>query len=104
MTQGYDAHVLDPLAALQFRTRTYHALVGRLRALSNELCGGRMMLLLEGGYSLAGLARGVADSCRALLGEDPADAAADEEAALEPEPLAEVHELIARVRAIHGIQ
>ena len=33
---------------LQFRSLTYHALGARLKALADELCGGRMVALLEG--------------------------------------------------------
>lgn len=49
---GYDAHWADPLAGLQLRTATYHWLCGALAALAGgmESCGGRVVLVLEGGY------------------------------------------------------
>lgn len=34
---------------LQFRTSTYHALGARLKQLADQLCGGRIVFLLEGG-------------------------------------------------------
>ena len=50
VSAGYDAHWRDPLAGLQMRTSTYHTLAAQLRALADRLCGGRLVLLLEGGY------------------------------------------------------
>ena len=41
-----------------------------LVALAERLCGGRIGVVLEGGYDLQVLALGVADTCRALLGDD----------------------------------
>lgn len=36
-----------PPAGLQFRSATYHALAARLKRLADELCGGRLVFLLE---------------------------------------------------------
>lgn len=47
VSAGYDAHWRDPLANLQFRTSTFHWLVQQTRALAEELCGGRVMFVLE---------------------------------------------------------
>jgi acetoin utilization deacetylase AcuC-like enzyme len=52
VSAGYDAHWRDPLAGLQMRTATYHHLAAQLQALADRLCGGRLVLLLEGGYDL----------------------------------------------------
>jgi hypothetical protein len=32
---------------LQFRSATYHSLGARLKTLADELCGGRLLFLLE---------------------------------------------------------
>ena len=48
VSAGYDAHWRDPLAGLNYRTGTYHRLCARLKALADELCGGRCVFLLEG--------------------------------------------------------
>ena len=45
----------DPLAGLQFRTTTFNLLGRALKALADELCGGRVVFLLEGGYDLKAL-------------------------------------------------
>lgn len=52
----------------QYRAGTYHRLSARVKELADELCGGRCVFLLEGGYDLQGLSEGVTDSFRALLG------------------------------------
>lgn len=52
VSAGYDAHWRDPLAGLQMRTATFHRLAAQLHALADRLCGGRLVLLLEGGYNL----------------------------------------------------
>lgn len=47
---GYDAHWRDPLEHLQWQSGTYHGLATAVRGLAAELCGGRLLMLLEGGY------------------------------------------------------
>ena len=67
---GWDAHWRDPLAQLQY-TLTGQAWVCRqLVQAAEELCGGRLVALLEGGYDTEVLAHGVANLARALGGRD----------------------------------
>lgn len=47
VSAGYDAHFRDPLAGLSFGTSTFHHLVGECKAMANQLCGGRMVVVLE---------------------------------------------------------
>jgi acetoin utilization deacetylase AcuC-like enzyme len=102
VSAGYDAHWRDPLAGLSFRTGTYHRLSARLRELSTELCGGRVVFLLEGGYDLVGLGEGVADSFRALLGdasgEDPGGIPG-----LTEEPTDKVRAVLTEAKAMHQL-
>jgi acetoin utilization deacetylase AcuC-like enzyme len=65
----YDAHVLDPLAGLQFTTDTFYMLSSSIKQLAKELCGGRSIFFLEGGYNLESLSSSVADTFRAFLDE-----------------------------------
>jgi len=99
---GYDAHWRDPLAGMMWRDSTYHCICSSLRALADKHCSGRLVLLLEGGYDLRGLARGAADSFAALLGLPPGESDPDEKALL-PEPAEGVAKVIAEARAIHGL-
>jgi acetoin utilization deacetylase AcuC-like enzyme len=71
VSAGYDAHWDDPLGPLSLSVAGYAALTQRLAALAGAICGGRIVLVLEGGYSLAALAGGVVAALRVLMGDDP---------------------------------
>ena len=60
---GFDAHEDDPLAAMRVTRSGYAALTAIVRALADELSGGRMLFVLEGGYSLRGLREGIGRAC-----------------------------------------
>jgi len=67
VSAGYDAHWDDPLAALSLSLSGYFSLCRGLVQLADELCAGRLVFVLEGGYHLGVLAHGVANAIRALL-------------------------------------
>ncbi|GMH34038.1 hypothetical protein BSKO_01872 [Bryopsis sp. KO-2023] len=69
VSAGYDAHWRDPLAGLQFQTVTYHHLVQSVYSLAKQLCGGRCVFMLEGGYDAKALGESVVDSMLGALGE-----------------------------------
>jgi acetoin utilization deacetylase AcuC-like enzyme len=69
---GFDAFWADPLAMLRLSIGgAYTFLLRSARDLAAELCGGRLVVGLEGGYDLRALAAGADAVCRLLLGEDP---------------------------------
>ena len=68
---GFDAHFLDPLAMMSLSVDGYGALMSRLRALAEELCGGKLVVALEGGYDLDAIAWGVRRTVEVLLGRHP---------------------------------
>jgi acetoin utilization deacetylase AcuC-like enzyme len=69
---GFDAFWADPLAMLRLSIGgAYTFLLRSARDLATELCGGRLVVGLEGGYDLRALAAGANAVCRLLLGEDP---------------------------------
>jgi len=55
VSAGFDAHRLDPLAQVQAEAADYRWLGERIGALARESAGGRVVSLLEGGYSLEAL-------------------------------------------------
>lgn len=69
---GFDAHADDPLAAMQLSPSAFHAMTSQVRALAEETCAGRLVLLLEGGYALSGLREGCDAVLQALLLSEPA--------------------------------
>jgi acetoin utilization deacetylase AcuC-like enzyme len=72
VSAGYDAHWDDPLGPLSLSAAGFGALTQRLVALAGEVCGGKIALVLEGGYSLRALAAGVVASLLVLRGREPA--------------------------------
>jgi acetoin utilization deacetylase AcuC-like enzyme len=65
ISAGFDAHQDDPLAELQWSTEDFRWLTRQLCALAAELCEGRIVSTLEGGYDLSALA----ESARAHVEE-----------------------------------
>jgi len=68
VSAGYDAHWAEPLAGLMLTCTGLAHLTRTLIGLAIELCGGRIVFTLEGGYNLDAQAHGVANAVRALLG------------------------------------
>lgn len=52
---GFDAHWLDHSSLLGLSTQGYYDLVAGIRDLAEQLCQGRLVLVLEGGYNLRSL-------------------------------------------------
>ncbi len=55
---GFDAHVDDPLAAMQVTGAGFAAMTAIVRALAEATCGGRVACVLEGGYAASSLYEG----------------------------------------------
>ncbi|MGC9358873.1 MAG: histone deacetylase family protein [Anaerolineae bacterium] len=98
VSMGYDGHWADPLTWLLYSLRGLYLAVARLVDLSEELCRGRMALVLEGGYDLEALGHGVAGTLSALQGKDYPDPLGP---ATEPEPSIEA--LVARIASRHPL-
>jgi acetoin utilization deacetylase AcuC-like enzyme len=67
ISAGFDAHELDPLGGLQFTDEDYLWITRELMRVADETARGRVVSVLEGGYSLEGLASGTAAHVRALM-------------------------------------
>jgi acetoin utilization deacetylase AcuC-like enzyme len=63
VSAGFDAHAADPLASMRLSTHAYAWFCAQLAELARDCCGGRIALLLEGGYDLHALG----ESARASL-------------------------------------
>jgi acetoin utilization deacetylase AcuC-like enzyme len=94
---GFDAHEDDPLAAMRVTRAGYAAMTAIVRALADELSGGRMLFVLEGGYSLRGLREGTQAVLAGLLGEPPALPAARDLV-----PGSALERLVARSAQVHA--
>ena len=56
ISAGFDAHQDDPLAELNWATEDFRWLTRKLCGIAAEVCGGRVVSTLEGGYDLTALA------------------------------------------------
>lgn len=68
LSAGYDAHIEDPLAECHMTDDGFAALTSLMRSLCVDELGVPLGAVLEGGYALGALARGVAVTLEALSG------------------------------------
>ena len=73
VSAGFDAHWRDPLANIGWSLTGCYQLCKDLVDLAAELCQGRIVFTLEGGYNLDVLAPGVGNVFRALLANPNVD-------------------------------
>jgi acetoin utilization deacetylase AcuC-like enzyme len=66
VSAGFDAHEDDPLAMMTMTTSGFARLATLLRDAAEELCDGRIVLVLEGGYNLRALGESVVATLNAL--------------------------------------
>lgn len=71
VSSGFDAHESDPLASLRVSRRGFLEMTRIVRAIAERCCDGRLLFVLEGGYSSRGLREGTEAVIDALL-ETPA--------------------------------
>ncbi|KPK82957.1 MAG: histone deacetylase [Phycisphaerae bacterium SM23_33] len=66
ISAGFDAHADDPLGEMKLSARAFADLTRIVKAIADECCQGRLVSVLEGGYTPAGLARSVEAHVAAL--------------------------------------
>ena len=67
ISAGFDAHRDDPLASLNWSTEDFAWLTAELCVLAEELCQGRIVSTLEGGYDLKALAQATRAHVKELI-------------------------------------
>lgn len=67
VSAGFDGHQDDPLGPLRITDGGFEQLLDRLASWATELCGGRWLAVLEGGYDLPALSRGMVALAGRLL-------------------------------------
>jgi acetoin utilization deacetylase AcuC-like enzyme len=65
---GFDAHVEDDMAMLQFKDADYRWVTEQVMAVAERHAKGRIVSMLEGGYALSALGRSVVQHLRVLAG------------------------------------
>ncbi len=74
---GQDASATDPLGRMSITVGGFRALADRAVALAGELCGGKLVVMLEGGYSLLHLPLANLAILEGLIGLPPTFAGRD---------------------------
>ena len=67
VSAGFDAHQADPLATIDLTEEAFAWMTERVTAMADELCEGRLVSFLEGGYDLDALGRSVSVHVSGLL-------------------------------------
>jgi acetoin utilization deacetylase AcuC-like enzyme len=73
VSAGYDAHWADEIAMMQVTTTGFSQMVRVIKQLADELCSGRLVCSLEGGYNLTALATSIKATFDVLLGNTNID-------------------------------
>ena len=68
LSAGFDAHLDDPMAYLELTAADFAWITEVLCKLADEMCEGRVVSMLEGGYDLNALAASTAAHLRSLWG------------------------------------
>ncbi len=100
VSSGYDVHWRDPLSQMALTLDGYAQLARRARLLAEELCQGRLVILLEGGYDLDAVSYGVMDTALALMGREDE---AEDPFGPPPTPETDVSALLAQLQRIHRL-
>ncbi len=70
VSAGFDAWRNDPIAGMELTEAAFHRFGALLAALAEEVCEGRLVSVLEGGYDLAALPRLIDVYLRGTVGEE----------------------------------
>jgi len=101
VSAGYDPHWKDRLAMMGVSTAGFADMVRFIKELADELCDGKIVITLEGGYNLKALATSVKTTFDVLLGksdiEDPIGQPEHRWAA------PDISDLVTRIKEIHKI-
>ncbi len=68
ISAGYDPHFSDPITTLTLNTKGFFQMAKKLVSLAEEICGGKMMFVLEGGYDPVALKDNIQCSLAAMSG------------------------------------
>ncbi|MHB8105136.1 MAG: histone deacetylase family protein, partial [Dehalococcoidales bacterium] len=101
VSAGYDGHWADEMSNMRLTLEGYYSITQTIQQLANDLCGGRTVFCLEGGYNLQVLSCAVNVTFNLWLG----DKFLDDPLGPPPHKLSPhgVNELIAEVKKRHGL-
>lgn len=77
VSAGFDAHAADPLGSMRITSNGFGILAAKIKTLAEQLCEGKLILFLEGGYDPYYLAQSVMECVGVLVNESPASIKAE---------------------------
>jgi acetoin utilization deacetylase AcuC-like enzyme len=99
VSAGFDAHHVDPIAMMALSHTGYATLSRELKAMAEELCGGKIIFAMEGGYDVMALAHGMRNIAHILLGEDEISDIYGKAGEIEPD----IAPMIEQLQSLHGL-
>ena len=67
LSSGFDAHAEDPLAQVNLKSKDFYEITKRILNVANDICDGKVVSILEGGYNLNALAESAYEHVKALI-------------------------------------
>jgi len=101
VSAGYDPHWADELALMQVSVTGFAGMVKIIKGLADELCSGKVVFCLEGGYNLDALAASVKATFDVLRGETSLEDRLGQPP--QPLPAPDIAPLIKRIKEIHAL-
>ena len=101
VSAGYDAHWADHLAMMEVSVTGFAQIARFIKSLADELCQGRIVLTLEGGYNLKAQALAVKATFDILLGNPDIEDPIGQPERRRASP--DISELVTQIRKIHKI-
>jgi acetoin utilization deacetylase AcuC-like enzyme len=98
---GYDGHWADEMSHMRLTVNGYHTITFIINALADELCGGRTVFCLEGGYNLQVLSATINNTFNTWLG----DSTFEDPLGPPPNPITPsgITELLSDLKKRHGL-
>lgn len=73
VSAGFDPHWADQIAMMRLSVNGFAKITALLKSLAQELCEGKILFTLEGGYNLQALSYGIKSGLEILLEEKPGE-------------------------------
>ena len=67
LSSGFDAHTEDPLAQVNLNSKDFYEITKRIVDVANNICDGKIVSILEGGYNLDALRESAYQHVKALI-------------------------------------
>ena len=67
LSSGFDAHTQDPLAQVNLKSKDFYEITKRIVSVANNICNGKIVSILEGGYDLNALRESAYEHVKALI-------------------------------------